>query len=68
MADEPINYTKLMEMYAACGPQPNPLIRYEIDEHGVVNLYREDGSWGGCTTRKGLQYLLDNQPCTPPKS
>jgi hypothetical protein len=67
MTDKQINYAELMALWEACGPRSNPIVRYEVDEYGGVNLYNEDGSWAGCTTREGLQYLLDNQPCIPKK-
>ena len=62
MPEEPISYAELMAVYESAQPQPNPIVRYEIDEYGVVHLLREDGSWGGMTSREGLQSLLDNQP------
>lgn len=60
MADEPISYEKLMAAYASVEFTPH-IVSYEIDTYGVVHFIREDGSWGGMTSRAGLQYLLDNQ-------
>jgi hypothetical protein len=61
-ASDGISYETLLKAYTECPPMRNPIVRYEIDAQGVVNLFNEMGELCGYTTREGLQYLLDNSP------
>jgi hypothetical protein len=58
---EPVNYDDLERMYreATASVDPNPIVRYEIDEQGVVHLYAENGSWRGMCSQGALSKILE---------